>query len=338
MPCVFPLGEFLGYNTYTMLHTLHPLKAYRSEINVRLLAPEIRTAWHLITRSPHWAQLTKQISALSRTMGKPLGVTLDTDSVQIQPNPITIPANLAGISRQLLPWRVGPYSIGSIQIDSEWRSHCKWSRLSPLLGSLAGARIADVGSSNGYFLFRLAALKPEIAIGFDPIERCWLQFSLLQALAQVPQLAFVPTGIATLDAFPEFFDLVMCMGVIYHQRDPFTACKKLFAAVKPGGRVFLESLVIPEAGSHLLVPTERYAKMRNAWIIPTPEALASLLSRVGFKDPEIHNFGPISTSEQRRTEWAPYESLADFLDPLDNTKTVEGYPAPHSALVVARKG
>jgi tRNA (mo5U34)-methyltransferase len=320
-----------------MLHTLHPLKAYRSEINVRALAPEIRSAWRLITRSPHWASLTKQISALSRQMGRPSEVSLDQDSVTIVSNSATTPSNLAGICRQLLPWRVGPYLLNGIAIDSEWQSQRKWSRLAPLLGSLSGTRIADVGSSNGYFLFRLAALDPEIAIGFDPIERCWLQFSLLQALAQVPQLAFVPTGIATLDAFPEFFDLVLCMGVIYHQRDPFTACKKLFAAVKPGGRVLLESLVIPQAGSHVLIPTERYAKMRNAWIIPTPEALSSLLVRAGFRNPQIHNFGAVTTTDQRRTEWAPYESLADFLDPSDPTKTIEGYPAPHSALVIAQK-
>jgi tRNA (mo5U34)-methyltransferase len=150
-------------------------------------------------------------------------------------------------------------------------------------------------------------------------------------------MAFLPTGISTVDAFPEFFDLVLCMGVIYHQRDPFTACRKLFAATKPGGRVFLESLVVPQSGSHFLVPTERYAKMRNAWIIPSPEALATLLLRAGFIEPQIHHFGPITTSEQRRTEWAPYESLQSFLDPKDPTKTIEGYPAPHSALVVALK-
>jgi tRNA (mo5U34)-methyltransferase len=198
-------------------------------------------------------------------------------------------------------------------------------------------RIADVGCSNGYFLFKLAALNPELAVGFDPIERCWLQFSLLQGLAKLPNLAFVPAGISAVDTFPDFFDLVLCMGVIYHQRDPFSACRKLFAAVKPGGRVVLESLVIPQAGSQFLVPQERYAKMRNAWIIPTPEALATLLTRAGFRSAEIHQFGPVSTDEQRRTEWAPHESLKDFLDPNDLTKTIEGYPAPHSALVIASK-
>ncbi|MDF4192049.1 DUF1698 domain-containing protein, partial [Ligilactobacillus salivarius] len=44
-----------------------------------------------------------------------------------------------------------------------------------------------------------------------------------------------------------------------------------------------------------------------------------------------------TTEEQRRTEWMVTESLADFLDPHDPGKTVEGYPAPKRALLIARK-
>jgi tRNA (mo5U34)-methyltransferase len=320
-----------------MLHTLLPLKPYRSAITLSSLAGDIRTTWSLIRRSPHWAPLAQEINRIAKSTKRPCALTLSEEVVSIDLPASVTPRGFEQLLRNLLPWRVGPYQIGPTFIDSEWRSFCKWQRLLPLLGDLQGARIADVGCSSGYFLFRLAALQPELLVGFDPIERCWLQFGLLQALAKLPNLAFVPSGIATVDGFPEFFDLVLCMGVIYHQRDPFTACKKLFAAVKPGGRVFLESLVLPEQGSHLLLPRERYAKMRNAWIVPTPEALETLLIRAGFSDAQVHTFGPVTSAEQRRTDWAPYESLADFLDPNDPTKTVEGYPAPHSALVVARK-
>jgi tRNA (mo5U34)-methyltransferase len=281
--------------------------------------------------------LAQEIGKISKSLARPCAVTLMEEVVSIDLPASVTPRGFESLLRKLLPWRVGPYQIGSTFIDSEWRSFLKWRRLLPLLGDLRGARIADVGCSSGYFLFRLTALQPELLVGFDPIERCWLQFGLLQALARLPNVAFVPSGIATVDSFPEFFDLVLCMGVIYHQRDPFTACKKLFATVRPGGRVFLESLVIPESGSHLLIPRERYAKMRNAWVIPTPEALATLLMRAGFTDPKLHTFGPVTPAEQRRTEWAPYESLAEFLDPSDPTKTIEGYPAPHSALVIAQK-
>lgn len=320
-----------------MLHTLLPLKPYRSAITLSPLAAEIRSAWSLLRRSPHWAPLAQEVSFVVKHLKRPCDVDLSGDTISINLPASVAPRGFESLLHNLSPWRVGPYRIGSTRIDSEWQSFEKWHRITPLLGELAGARIADVGCSNGYFLFKLATLQPELVVGFDPIERCWLQCALLQGLTRIPSLAFLPTGIATVDAFPAFFDLVLCMGVIYHQRDPFTACKKLFNATKPGGRVILESLVIPQSGSHFLVPNDRYAKMRNAWIIPTPEALATLLTRAGFSDPQVHTFGPITTSEQRRTEWAPYESLADFLDPHDQTKTVEGHPAPHSALVIAKK-
>ncbi len=320
-----------------MLLTLRPLKRYRDEINLRLLAPEIRRAWRQVRASPHWEALRDLLRNPTFSDLRAQSLALDADAITAKlPYSANI-EHLTAICKKLTPWRVGPYQLGSLTIDSEWRSHIKWERIAPLLGTVSGKRIADIGASNGYFLYKLLTYDPELALGFDPVDRCWLQFSVLQHLIQEPRLGFVPTGLATLEAFPEFFDLVLCMGVIYHQRDPFLACKRLYQSVRPGGRVLLESLTINEAGSHLLVPKERYAKMRNAWIIPTPEALESLLLRAGFTDTMIHRFGPITTSEQRRTEWAPYESLADFLDPSDPSRTIEGYPAPHSAAVVAIK-
>ena len=32
-----------------------------------------------------------------------------------------------------------------------------------------------------------------------------------------------------------------------------------------------------------------------------------------------------------------YQSLADFLDPEDRTHTIEGYPAPRRAVIIANK-
>jgi tRNA (mo5U34)-methyltransferase len=41
--------------------------------------------------------------------------------------------------------------------------------------------------------------------------------------------------------------------------------------------------------------------------------------------------------EQRSTEWMTYQSLADFLDPDDRSRTIEGYPAPRRAVILANK-
>ena len=57
--------------------------------------------------------------------------------------------------QKLHPWRKGPFQLGPIYIDTEWRSDWKWDRLAPAMGDLSGQRILDIGSGNGYFGWRL---------------------------------------------------------------------------------------------------------------------------------------------------------------------------------------
>jgi tRNA (mo5U34)-methyltransferase len=49
----------------------------------------------------------------------------------------------------------------------------------------------------------------------------------------------------------------------------------------------------------------------------------------------VVDVAPTSLEEQRATEWMQSQSLVDFLDPSDHSKTTEGYPAPLRAVLVA---
>lgn len=314
--------------------TVAPLRKFREEFDARLIARETRLALRRLVRSQHWNSCRDLLREVAGGYQGRCTIDSSLDAITISSNNYLPRETLERTVKALIPWRIGPFDVDSYIIDSEWRSFLKWRKIQRLLLVEPGSRIADLGCSNGYFLFKLLQYSPSLAVGFDPTERCWLQFALLKSLTPHSPLAFVPAGLSSLIAFPSFFDLILCMGVIYHQRDPFNAVRALYNATKPGGRVVLESLVIDRQGSYLLVPSDRYAKMRNAWIIPTADALAALMVRAGFKEIEIHRFGPISTEEQRRTTHAPHESLADFLDPADPSRTVEGHPAPHSAAVV----
>ncbi len=315
--------------------TLAPLRNFRQELDLYPVAQQTRAALQRIVRSQHWRTCRELLRQVVATPLATNTIELCADTVRISSSIKLSQEALDALVKALSPWRIGPFDVHGCTIDSEWRSFIKWRRIEPLLELAPDLRIADVGCSNGYFLFKLLHHSPSIAVGFDPIERCWLQFALLNALARHPSLAFIPAGISSLRAFPSFFDRILCMGVIYHQRDPFQVVRSLYNATRPGGTVLLESLVVDRDGPYLLVPDKRYAKMRNAWVIPTADALAALMQRAGFKEISIHRFGPITTEEQRRTAHAPFESLAEFLDPEDPSRTVEGYPAPHSAAVVA---
>jgi len=234
----------------------------------------------------------------------------------------------------LLPWRTGPFTINDLKIDSEWRSEIKWEQIRPHLPPLKNAKILDVGAGNGYFSFKLLEKDPHSILAVDPVDRCWLQFKVLQGALNEPRVSFLPLGIGELDLFDSTFDFALCMGVIYHQREPVEALKKLRQALRPGGSCLLESLSIPGDYLEPLIPTERYAKMRNAWVIPTVTVMANWLCHAGFRDVKIAGVYPITVEEQRRTKFAPYESLAEFLDPNDRSKTIEGYPAPQKGIVV----
>lgn len=98
----------------------------------------------------------------------------------------------------------------------------------------------------------------------------------------------------------------------------------------------LETLVVEGDRHQVLVPGDRYAQMRNVYFIPSAEALKCWLEKCGFVDVKIADMCVTSLDEQRRTDWMTSESLAEFLDPNDRSKTIEGYPAPLRAVLTAK--
>jgi tRNA (mo5U34)-methyltransferase len=99
----------------------------------------------------------------------------------------------------------------------------------------------------------------------------------------------------------------------------------------------LETLVIEGGPTDCLVPAGRYARMGNVWFIPSCDMLLLWLEKLGFKDARLVDVTVTTTGEQRSTDWMQFHSLADFLDPDDPGKTIEGYPAPRRAIVTALK-
>jgi len=103
----------------------------------------------------------------------------------------------------------------------------------------------------------------------------------------------------------------------------------------PGGELVLETLVIEGERGEVLVPEGRYAAMRNVWFIPTVAELEGWMRRCGYRDVRVVDISVTTVEEQRRTDWMRFNSLADFLDPGDPTRTIEGHPAPRRAILIA---
>lgn len=237
----------------------------------------------------------------------------------------------------LQPWRKGPFEVCGKPIDAEWRSDFKWSRVEQLAASISGKRVADIGCGNGYYMFRMQELGPQLVVGMDPSDRFYYQFQFLQHFAQCESLAFEPFGVEHAPLFNSFFDAVFCMGVIYHRPDPIGMLRDLRQCLQPGGLLVLESQAIPGDAHLALFPEERYAKARNVYFVPTAGCLANWVRRAGFAEVEVCSSVKVTAGEQRRTEQARFESLEDFLDPEDRSRTIEGYPAPLRVIVKAIK-
>lgn len=240
-------------------------------------------------------------------------------------------------AKALLPWRKGPFNLFGHLIDSEWRSNLKWDRIAPHIDDLRGKIVADVGCNNGYYMFRMAGQKPKLVVGFDPMPRFCYQFQLVNRFAGLGNLKFELLGIEHVHLFKNLFDTVVCMGVLYHNRSPVQILNGIWEGMKPGGQLIIESQGIPGEGSYAIFPEDRYAKARNVWFVPTAECLINWVKRAGFKEVECLSVDKTTFDEQRATDYAPWESLHDFLDPADDTRTVEGYPAPVRICVKARK-
>lgn len=241
-------------------------------------------------------------------------------------------AALMGLS----PWRKGPFDLFGVHVDTEWRSDWKWDRVAPHL-DLRGKRVLDVGCGNGYYQWRMLGAGADSVIGVDPN---WLFFCQFQAMQRyLPDLPawHLPFALEDLPAGLEGFDTVFSMGVFYHRRSPIEHLLALKDCLVKGGELVLETLVVPGDEHQVLVPEDRYAQMRNVWFLPSVPALERWVRRAGFTDVKCVDVSITTVAEQRGTEWMKFQSLSDFLDPDDHSKTVEGLPAPMRAVITARK-
>lgn len=271
-----------------------------------------------------------QISSYSvETPTVRIGVSDDLDA--------TTRSHLPGVLKQLHPWRKGPFELFGVHINTEWRSDWKWDRLKPHIQSLQGRNVLDVGCGNGYHCWRMLGEGAERVIGIDPTPLFVMQFEAVKRYVPHAPVHVLPLGIDDVPENLNAFNTVFSMGVLYHRRSPLDHLLQLRGCLHTGGELVLETLVIEGDEQDCLIPKERYACMGNVWFIPSTAMLMLWLARCKFKNIRLVDVNITSTEEQRSTEWMTFQSLADFLDPDDFATTIEGYPAPRRAIIVAEK-
>jgi tRNA (mo5U34)-methyltransferase len=235
----------------------------------------------------------------------------------------------------LIPWRKGPFNMFDTTIDSEWQSFMKWNRIEQHLPELKDKTILDVGCGNGYYMFKMLQQSPFLVMGIDPGLLQTIQFWSIDKYIN-SGMAVLPLSIQDMPKSLNCFDVVFSMGVLYHRKSPIHHIKELANCLNSNGQLVIETLIIDGDENSCLIPTGRYAQMRNVWFLPSIKMLEIMLARCGFKNISCIDVTVTNTEEQRTTEWMKFHSLKEFLND-DLSQTIEGYPLPKRATLIAQK-
>jgi len=187
------------------------LDQYASQIDVEAIS-ELRSSFHQKNLSNQWLQewssLKKNITDLKTDFLESFGPRVQVgnadalDASQLN--------SLTKACEHLIPWRKGPYDVFGLSIDAEWDSSIKWSRLKPHL-NVRGKKICDIGSNNGYFMWKLLESNPELVVGLEPVAKHWACFEMFKGFLKKEVPAFMePIGVEYLSLYPKFFDIILC--------------------------------------------------------------------------------------------------------------------------------
>jgi tRNA (mo5U34)-methyltransferase len=282
-------------------------------------------------RIAEWREVLRQLPNVDAST-----VSLNNDTISVNADQVDeqTQARLRDLLLKLAPWRKGPFNLFGIKIDSEWRSQLKWNRLRDIVAPLVGRTILDVGCGNGYYALRMCGQNAKFVLGIDPTINHVVQFLALQKYLRQNSVYVLPLRLHELPSVGAAFDTTFSMGVLYHQRASLEHLAQLRETLRPGGELVLETLILRGDGAGHVTPDDRYARMRNVWQLPTITELKQWLAQTGFTHCRVADISVTDTTEQRSTEWMPFESLEQALDPTNPQLTIEGLPRPTRALLV----
>ena len=280
--------------------------------------------------NPNTQRFIGAIQDLPNIIGKQ--VFTDNGAVSIH---LRQSVGLCDVLKQLKPWRKGPFQLGDVMIDSEWQSNMKWDRFIDYYPLLSQKHVLDIGCGNGYYMFRMLEHHPSLVVGIDPSHLTYFQYHSIRHFLSHDRLQYLPIGWNDLGSFSSFFDVVFCMGIMYHHRSPVDLLQTIRSVSNDEVTLFFDTLIMDGDDDVALFPQGRYAQMPNVYFIPTLSCLKNMLTRSGFSNIDILSVDQTTIEEQRVTDWTFEQSLAHFLDPNDSSKTIEGYPAPLRVALVA---
>lgn len=207
------------------------------------------------------------------------------------------------------------------------------SWLPSLLRELEAKTALDVGCGVGYFARWLADEGLDV-LGIDAREA-----NVAAARERHPDIRFSVGDITdpSVRALGTF-DLVLCVGVMYHLEDPFAAVRNMAALAR---RILvIESMVMPDRSPAALLVDEGPAEdqsLRSIAFIPSEAALTKMLHAAGLASayrlttlPDHEDFRSTLTSVRKRTILAATTAplARPYLRPLPRRLTANPWERP----------
>jgi tRNA (mo5U34)-methyltransferase len=151
-----------------------------------------------------------------------------------------------------------------------------------LPNDLGGQRILEIGPADGYFTRQLA-LRGGLVTALDYVAKDVCGFAVMEQLYGAP-FNFVQGNVYELDRFGFTpFDLVLCLGVLYHMPDMVRALHMLRGVC--ANRLILETLVATDLGEEPRAIYHPAASLNNDptnfWS-PNVACVIAMLKDAGF--------------------------------------------------------
>ena len=184
-----------------------------------------------------------------------------------------------------------------------------------------GKSVLEVGTWDGYWSFYAERKGAASVLATDDATQNWsdgkglpLARELFQSTVKIRQ----DVSIYDLSTLNRKFDIILCLGVFYHLRDPFYGFAQIRHCCHPGSRVIFEG----EIGWTGMYPNEvRY--FYNNWLefLPSASALDGLLKSAYLRIESQTWMHPVQASSSERDTLqsdravmvcAPFEGLNDM--------------------------
>jgi len=168
-----------------------------------------------------------------------------------------------------------------------------------------GGRVLEIGPKHGLDTRLLATLEPRELVTVDLAEKA---DEIASWLPEVPVARHVEANVLYLDERERAelgrFDLVWCLGVLYHNAEQLRLLRRLYELTAESGLVVVESSttrsrILAGRNAVELHWPETYRNVPTITHLPTRRAIASWLEMVGFTDVRIRDVYSRGLSRQR---------------------------------------